>query len=194
MQSILSLFTAFGISAPAGLNAYLTLLLVGLLARFTSLLKLNEPFDLLTNEWVLAVLVVLVLIEMAVDKVPGADHLNDVLGTIIRPAAGAILFASTSNAITDLNPVFGFIIGLIAAGSVHAVKATARPVVTATTIGLGNPIVSVLEDVLAAASVLLAVLLPALGLALFLVVLAALAYFVFRRRRRARRPTPALQP
>src|SRR5262249_11641343 len=194
MQSILSLFTAFGISAPAGLNAYLTLLLVGLLARFTSLLKLNEPFDLLTNEWVLAVLVVLVLIEMAVDKIPGADHLNDALGTIIRPAAGAILFASTSNAITDLNPVFGFILGLIAAGSVHAVKATARPVVTATTVGLGNPIVSVLEDILAAATVLLSVLLPALGLALFLGVLAALAYFVFRRLRRGRRPRPALQP
>src|SRR6266498_1120904 len=81
MQSILSLFTAFGISAPAGLNAYLTLLLVGLLARFTTLLKLNEPFDLLTNGWVLGVLAVLVLIEMAVDKIPGADHLNDVLGT-----------------------------------------------------------------------------------------------------------------
>jgi hypothetical protein len=185
MDTVLHLLTAFGISAPAGLNAYLTLLTVGLLGRFTSLLKLNQPFDLLTNEWVLVALGVLVVIEMFADKIAGIDHLNDLLGTVIRPAAGAILFASTTNAVTEVNPVFAFIVGLVAAGSVHAVKATARPVVTATTFGIGNPVVSVLEDILAVATVLLAVIVPILGLALLLVALLILSWMVVRRNRRA---------
>ena len=78
---------------------------------------------------------------------PAVDSINDVIQTVIRPVAGAILFAANGNVISDMSPVLGMICGLLAAGGVHAVKATARPIITATTAGVANPFVSVLEDV-----------------------------------------------
>jgi hypothetical protein len=184
----MSLLTAFGISAPAGLNAYLPLLIVGLIARFTDLIKLNEPYSILTNEWVLGALTVLVLVEALVDKVPGLDHVNDAISTFIRPAAGAILFAASSNVISDINPALAAVCGLLAAGTVHAIKASARPAVTVLTAGTGNPVVSFFEDFSAVAIVLAAILAPALIL-VFLLALATLVFFIIRYRQRRRRQT-----
>jgi hypothetical protein len=87
---------AIGLSTSAGLNAYLPLLVVALVARCTDLVRLNEPWDVLTSGWVIALLAVLLLIEMTVDKIPGVDTINDGIQTVGRPLAGAILFAAGS--------------------------------------------------------------------------------------------------
>lgn len=172
---------AFGLSTSAGLNAYLPLLVVALLARYTTLIRLNEPWDVMTNGWVIAALVVLLLIEMTVDKIPAVDTINDVIQTVGRPLAGAILFAAGSGVIGELHPVPAFIAGLLIAGSVHAVKSVARPAVTATTAGTGNWLVSSLEDVLALITAVMAVLAPLLVVAL---VLAIVLFFIWRRQSR----------
>ncbi len=85
-----------------------------------------------------------------------------------------------------MSPVLAMICGLLAACGVHAVKATARPVITATTAGMANPVVSVLEDVVSAGTTLVAVIIPALA-AIFVLFIAGLIiwFFVRRRRRRA---------
>lgn len=49
VNAVLGIFAAFGLSSSAGLNAYLPLLIVGLMSRFTNLLELSEPYDLLAN-------------------------------------------------------------------------------------------------------------------------------------------------
>ncbi|MCW5876455.1 MAG: DUF4126 domain-containing protein [Anaerolineales bacterium] len=152
--------TAFGLSSAAGLNAYLPLLIVALTARFTNLIKLNQPWDIMTNWWVIGVLALLVLIEITVDKIPAVDTVNDILQSVGRPAAGAILFASSSGALGELNPVLALIAGLFLAGGVHAVKTAARPAVTASTLGTGNWAVSLIEDVVAFFSTILAILVP----------------------------------
>ena len=186
---MIDILSAFGLSSAAGLNAYLPLLIVGLLARFTDLITLNKPWDILENPWVLALLAVLLVIEMTADKVPAVDTLNDGIQTFIRPAAGAILFASSNNIISDMSPALALAVGLFAAGGMHAVKATARPVVTATTAGVGNPIVSFIEDIVSAVMTLVAILLPAIAA---IVVLVA-GFFVGRWfwRRRAHNAAPA---
>src|SRR5260370_1386178 len=113
MFSIISqLLTAFGLASASGLNAYIPLLLVGLMARYTSLLKLNPPFDLLASGWVILALALLLAIEIVVDKIPAADSLNNLIQTFVRPTAGAILFAASAHAITDLHPVIAAILGL----------------------------------------------------------------------------------
>lgn len=162
IEAFSNIATAFGLSASAGLNAYLPLLVVALVARFTNLIQLNEPWDVLTNSWSIGALAVLLLIEMTVDKIPAVDSLNDIVQTFGRPVAGAILFAAGSGAIGDLHPVLAFIAGLLLAGGVHAVKATARPAVTATTGGVGNWAVSIVEDILALIGTIMAILLPIL--------------------------------
>jgi len=65
------------------------LLIVGLLARHTALIALKSPWSTLTHPVVLIILAVLLLIEMTVDKIPAVDTVNDVIQTVIRPAAGA---------------------------------------------------------------------------------------------------------
>jgi hypothetical protein len=185
---MIEVFAAFGLAAATGLNAYLPLLIVGLLARFTDLINLSSPWNTLESPWVLGLLAVLLVVEMAADKIPAVDSVNDVINTAIRPAAGAILFAAHGNVISDMSPVLAMGCGILAAGSVHALKATARPVVTATTAGLANPVVSVAEDVLSATTTLVAVVLPALA-AVLVVLLLALAAWWFTRRRRRRMST-----
>ncbi len=177
-----SLLTGLGLSAPAGLNAYLPLLVVALVDRFSTVLSLGRPYDFLSSNWGIAVLTILLTVEVVVDKVPGADHANDLLQSAIRPAAGAILaMAATEQA--SVNPVVAMVLGLVLAGAVHTAKATTRPAVTVTTGGLGNPIVSLVEDVIAAVSAIAAVFVPLLAV-LVLVVFAAFLVWALRRVRR----------
>ena len=107
---MIEVLAAFGLSAATGLNAYLPLLIVGLLARFTDLITLSTPWNTLENPWVLGVLGVLLVIEMAADKIPAVDTVNDVIQTVIRPTAGAILFAASGNVISDMSPVLAMIL------------------------------------------------------------------------------------
>jgi len=183
IEAFTNITTAFGLSASAGLNAYLPLLVVALTARYTSLIKLNEPWDVMTNGWIIGTLVVLLLIEMTVDKIPAVDSLNDLIQTIGRPVAGAILFAAGSGAVGDLHPALALGAGLLLAGGVHAAKSVARPAVTATTGGTGNWAVSIIEDILALIAAIISILLPILIVLItgFLLIL----FLWWRGRRRA---------
>ncbi len=135
IQALSGIAGAIGLSTSAGLNAYLPLLVVALTPRSTSLIQLNEPWNVMTNGWVIAVLIVLLLIDMTVDKIPGVDTINDGIQTVGRPLAGAILFAAGSGMAGELHPVPALIAGLLIAGGVHAAKTVARPAVTATPAG-----------------------------------------------------------
>jgi hypothetical protein len=163
MELLTGIFSAFGLSASAGLNAYIPLLVIGVLARYTDLVHLNSPWDTLANPWILILLGILVIIEMVADKIPAVNHLNDLIQTIVRPAAGAIVFAAGARVFSDIHPVFALACGLLIAGSVHMVKSAAiRPVVTATTGGTANIPVSIAEDFLATATSIIAILVPIL--------------------------------
>ena len=111
MELLLGILSAFGLSASAGLNAYIPLLVVALLARFTHLIKLNPPWDVLSNGWIIAFLVILSLIEFFADKIPAVNHINDVIQTFIRPTAGAIAFAASAHVISDIHPFLALALG-----------------------------------------------------------------------------------
>jgi hypothetical protein len=177
---MLGLLAAFGLAAATGLNAYLPLLIVGLLARYTDLIALKAPWSALSHPLVLIILAVLLIIEFTVDKIPAVDTVNDVIQTVFRPAAGAILFAASGNVISNVSPVLAMICGLLIAGGVHTAKATVRPAVTASTLGTANPVVSVVEDAVSGVTTVLAIIAPiVLAAFLFLVI-----FWVIRRRMR----------
>lgn len=170
------------LAAPAGLNAYIPLLAVALAERF-GWVSLREPFDGIGSWWVIGVIAVLLLVEVVADKVPAVDHVNDVVQTVVRPAAGGLLAVSASTQGT-VEPVVLLIAGVLIAGGVHAVKATARPAVNVTTAGVGAPVVSTGEDILAVIGTVLALLVPVL--AAVLIGAAVLVAVVLMRRRRHR--------
>jgi hypothetical protein len=162
MEALLGIFSAFGLSASAGLNAYIPLLVVALMARFTPYIKLNPPYDVLTNWWIIGLLIVLTIIEFVVDKIPAVHHINDfVIQTFVRPVAGAIVFAASTNVISNVHPVLALSLGLLMAGSVHAVKSVAiRPAVGIATAGAGNVPISVAEDVTSTTLSILSIMVP----------------------------------
>ncbi len=161
MDAISSIFSAFGLSASAGLNAYIPLLVVALTARYTDWITLAPPWDALGSNSIILLLLILATIEFFADKAPAINHLNDIIQTLIRPAAGAILFAASAQVITDVHPVISLGAGLLVAGGVHTAKSlVVRPAVSATTGSLGNTPVSLAEDVVSTTVSLLAILTP----------------------------------
>ncbi|NNH24651.1 DUF4126 domain-containing protein, partial [Pseudokineococcus marinus] len=86
----MELLTGAGLASAAGLNAWLPLLLLGAAARWTDVVALPDGWAWLSEPGVLAVLAVLLVVEVLADKVPGVDHVNDALQTVVRPLAGGV--------------------------------------------------------------------------------------------------------
>ena len=178
----MDVIAAFGLSASAGLNAYIPLLVVSLLARFTNLINLSDRWQALESWWIIGLLIVLSVIEFFADKIPAVNHINDLIQTLIRPTAGAILFAASANVITDVNPILSLAIGLLVAGGVHATKSLlVRPVVTATTAGAGDVPVSILEDIIATVVSVLSVVIPILVAIILLILIIWLIWWITNR-------------
>jgi hypothetical protein len=196
---VLASLTGLGLSAAAGLNAYIPLLLVGLLARLTDAVTLPPSSRWIEHPAVLALVAVLLLVELVADKVPLVDHVNDAIQTLIRPAVGGAIFAATAAAQqADASPWMqhhqwvGWLLGIAVAGLVHTGKATARPLVNVSTVGVGTPVVSAVEDALSLGMSLLAVFFPLLAAVALLLLAGAAVRLVRRlRRRRARRQAPS---
>ncbi|MET8086878.1 DUF4126 domain-containing protein [Micromonospora sp. NPDC005197] len=192
--------TGTGLAASAGLNAYIPLLILGLLGRYTNLIDLPSGWTWLGNGWVIVILAVLLAVEVVADKVPVVDHINDVVQTVVRPTAGGLAFGagSSSETVTVSDPGSFFTshqwvpvaTGVLLAFGVHLLKSAARPVINATTAGFGAPVASTAEDATSVVVSLVAIILPVLVLA-FLVGLVVFIYWFFRRRSERRREREA---
>lgn len=185
MELLTGVLAAFGLSASAGLNAYIPLLVIALVARFTDLIQLSSPWDTIASPWIIGLLLILSLIEFFADKIPAVNHANDVIQTIVRPVAGAIVFAAAANVITEIHPVLALGAGVLVSGTVHTVKSAAvRPAVTATTGGAGNVPVSVAEDMLATFLSVMAILVPIVIAFMFIAFTALVVWIYWRRSKR----------
>jgi len=189
--------TAAGLGSAAGLNAYIPMLALGLLDRFTSLVNLPAGWEWLSNDWMLSILAVLLVLEIVADKIPVVDSINDWVQTLVRPAAGGIVFASGLGSetvrVSDPEAFFAgdqwipVVIGIGIALAVHLVKMTTRPILNATSVGTAAPVVSTAEDGAAIGLVAAAIFLPILVLVLLLA-LAGLLVWLVRRFRRPKTP------
>ena len=111
------LLTGLGLAMPAGLNAYIPLLAIALADRYTGLIQLAAPYDTVSSPWAIAVIAMLLGVEIIADKVPIVDHINDLIQSFIRPAAGGVLVMASTDAVQSINPVLAMILGLVVAGS-----------------------------------------------------------------------------
>ncbi|MEU8016534.1 DUF4126 domain-containing protein [Micromonospora parva] len=192
--------TGTGLAASAGLNAYIPLLILGLLGRYTDLIDLPNGWTWLGNGWVIVIMAALLAVEVVADKVPVVDHINDVVQTVVRPTAGGLAFGagSSSETVTVSDPGSFFsshqwvpvVTGVLLALGVHLLKSAARPVVNAATAGFGAPVASTAEDATSVVVSLVAIILPVL----VLVFLVGLIFFIFwfvRRRGERRREREA---
>jgi uncharacterized membrane protein len=179
---LLQIAMGIGLAACAGLRAFLPLFVVGLAGRL-DVVPLTATFEWMGSTPALVVFGVAVVTEILADKIPVVDHFLDVAQSFVKPIAGTVLAASV---LTELTPLQAAVLGLITGGAVsgviHVTKAKVRLASTATTAGLGNPVISTLEDVGAFFGSLVAIWLPLL-LLLLLVAAIILTWTLLRRMR-----------
>lgn len=115
VESSALLLTGIGLASAAGLNAYIPLLIAGLLAHF-EVFTLAPPYDVLASTPALVILAVLLAVEVLADKIPAVDSINDVVQTLMRPASGAVLFAAAFGADSTWTQAAALIAGMVTAG------------------------------------------------------------------------------
>ena len=200
---MLAALTGMGLSAAAGLNAYIPFLVVALIARFTDYIVLPVGYEWIESNWAIGIGAALLLAEVILDKIPAVDTINDTIQTFIRPSMGGLIFAATTAAAQldnstwmKENPWVSVVLGVLISGLVHTGKMAARPVINVGTVGTGAPLVSTVEDISSLGLSLIALIAPLL----VIVALALLAWLLIwmwlrvRRWRRTRRDPAYTSP
>ena len=200
---MLAALTGMGLSAAAGLNAYIPFLVVALIARFTDYITLPVGYEWIESTWAIGIVAALLLAEVILDKIPAVDTINDTIQTFIRPSMGGLIFAATTAAAQldnstwmKENPWVSVVLGVLISGLVHTGKMAARPVINVGTVGAGAPVVSTVEDISSLGLSLIALIAPLL----VIVALALLAWLLIwmwlrvRRWRRTRRDPAYTSP
>ncbi len=172
--------TAYALSTSVGLRPFLTLALAALAIHF-GYLHPAMRFNFLGTDGAAIVLGILAVIEFFADKVPVVDHAVHVLHFATKPIAAAVLVGSMipDGSTPDIATAGLMALGAVNALGVHGGVAALRGASTATTGGLGNPVLSIIEDVIAALGVVIAFVAPFLG-AILAAVLTLVALFCIR--------------
>ena len=191
----MELLTGFGLATAAGLNAYIPLLALGLMSRFTDLVTLPHGWAWLENGWVMTIVAALLVVEVVADKIPALDSINDAVQTFVRPTAGGIVFgsgtAAQTAAVTDPGAFahtgqwIPVAIGVVTALVVSLTKSTVRPAANVATAGMAAPVLSTVEDIFSVGLVFAAILIPVLVLVAVVALVWAAMRIVRRRRRKA---------
>ena len=191
---MLAALTGMGLSAAAGLNAYIPFLIVALIAKFTDVLVLPASFGWMESWWAIGIGTALLLAEVVLDKIPAVDTVNDTIQTFIRPAMGGVIFAATqaaenieSSQWMQENSWVGIALGVVVSLLVHGGKMAARPAINAGTLGAGAPVVSTVEDGASIGLSLIAIFLPVLVIAVLALIVWLAVWLWLRIRRRRRR-------
>lgn len=192
---MLEVLTGAGLATASGLNAFIPLLTMGMLARFTDLVTLPAGWAWLENEWVLVIFAVLLVVDLVADKIPAIDSINDFIQTVVRPTSGGIVFgagtAAETAAITDpaafwsSNAWVPVLIGVLIALAMHLTKMGTRAAANTVTVGAAAPALSIGEDAMSIGLVASAILAPLFVLVL-LIGLGVLGWWLYRSFHRIR--------
>jgi hypothetical protein len=176
----LAVASGIALASACGLRAFLPLWILGLLGR-AHVVPLAASMQWLSHDFALVALGVATVIEIAADKIPVVDHVLDVLGLAVRPAAAWLAsYAVFRDWPTPWGQGASLALAVLALG-IQVAKAKLRIGTTAVTLGHGNPLVSVVEDVASLVMALAALLAPVVALVVVIALFLAAA--------RARRQT-----
>ena len=160
---VVPVLMGISLAACAGIRAWLPLLLVSVLAHF-GYVQVNDSMAVIGDIHVLVALIIATVVEMIGDKIPAVDNFLDSVGTFIRPAAGTVV---SSSLLTQVDGGVALLLGVLVGGgtafSVHAGKTAMHAAATATApvhLGLGNTVLSFIEDAVSIVTSILAVALP----------------------------------
>ncbi len=176
VETIISICLGVGLAASVGFRVFLPLFALSLAAYF-DVWPLNESWEWIGSTTALITLGVATLVEIFAYFIPYIDNLLDSIAVPLAALAGTAVMMST---VADLSPVITWSLAIIAGGGTAAAIAgtssTTRLASTATTGGLGNPIVSTIETVTATVMSVISIFLPILAIILVAIIL----FIIFR--------------
>ena len=191
MQYLTAAALGLGLAACSGFRVFVPLLAASLAHHF-GWLPAAAGFAWLGSWPAIVTLAVATVVELLGYYVPVVDNFLDTLTTPASFVAGGLLMTST---LPHLDPATRWTLGILVGGGTAGLEQSGTALLrvgsTATTGGLGNPVLATLENVAAVLGSLLALLMPvvAAGLAIGLVVLILLRLRRWGQRRAARNGT-----
>jgi preprotein translocase subunit SecY len=184
MTNLLS--AVLGLSFAAGLNAYATVLALGLLDRL-GVVHLPPSLHMVSTIPVILAAAFMFLVEFIADKIPWFDSFWDGIHTVIRPAAGALL---AYGVVGNVDPQWQ-VIAALAGGSIaltaHTAKASTRAAANVSPEPFSNWVLSLAEDAISFFVVWLTVTHPVVGLTIVLILLSIAVLIVWKLSQFARR-------
>lgn len=165
----------WGLALSSGVNTYLPLFLVALIARYSQAVQISPRFEFLVSDQAIFVLGLLTLCEILAEKFPVMDNLWDFLHTLLRPIAGGLAAGATISADEPSQTVMAMLMGGTLAAAAHSAKSSIRLASTSKSLGAANPVLSLGEDAAVIIGTLLSVYAPwvMLGIVLLFVLIFA---------------------
>ena len=177
METMLSVFIGVGLAAACGFRIFVPLLIMSI-ASLTGQLALSPEFDWIATYPALAAFTIATIFEIAAYYIPWVDNLLDTIAIPAATVAGTIVMAS---AVSDVSPFLQWSLAVIVgggvAGTVQGFTSITRIASTATTGGIGNPVVSTAEAGGSIVMSILAITLPIVAVIAVVVII----FFAFRK-------------
>ncbi len=144
-ESIISIFLGIGLAASVGFRVFLPLFALSL-AGYYNIIPLNDSWDWVASSSAIITLGIATILEIFAYYIPWFDNLLDTIAVPLAAIAGTAVMAST---VADLSPVITWALAIIAGGgtatAIKGTTASTRVVSTASTAGIGNPIIATVE-------------------------------------------------
>ncbi|MEE9362165.1 MAG: DUF4126 domain-containing protein [Cellulophaga sp.] len=179
-ETIISIFLGIGLAASVGFRVFLPLFALSL-ASYFGVWDLNESWQWIGSLAALVILGVATIIEIFAYFIPWVDNLLDSVSIPLAAIAGTAVMVST---VANLDPVITWSLAIIAGGgTATAIKgsaATGRLASTATTGGLGNPVIAAAETGTAVVVATASIFAPMIAAVLVVVILVVI-FKIYRK-------------
>jgi hypothetical protein len=161
----------------SGLNTYATVLVLGGAERL-GLVSLPPDLHVLSSPWVLGVAAILFALNFLADKIPYVDSLNDLLHTVVRVPAGALLaYGAAGGLPPEVAVIAGLLGGTLAAGT-HVAKTGSRALINTSPEPFSNIAASLAGDATVIGGLALAIAHPIIFLCLLALFVALLVWLL----------------
>jgi len=190
---------ALGLGIAAGTNAYIPLILLGSLARWTQLTTLPEGWQWLESEWTLGILVTLTVVEMVAQRFPGVATVSDIFQTALRPTAAGLAVSAQGAAVATITDWESFwsdgqwvqvAVAVGVALAVHLIKVIVRATADTLTAGVAGGVLAGVDEGSSVVFSMTALALPVLVPLLLVVMVVGMWWLIRRGKRRAAHTAP----
>lgn len=176
LETLMSICLGIGLAASVGFRVFLPLFILSLASHY-HFIDLNESWQWIGNTSALIILGAATLIELLAYYIPLVDNVLDSIAIPLATFAGTVVMVST---VIDLSPVITWSLAIIAGGgtatTIKSAAGSTRLASTVSTAGMGNPIVSTIETIIAVIMAIVSIFLPLLAFALVIVIM----YYLFK--------------